>query len=68
MVFTMIKFQTNHKHGRHSQIIMIKEKKVKTVEIHWLGGDKKEIFEDSESNFYYKVFEGTSISTAQGKY
>jgi hypothetical protein len=47
---------------------MIKEKKVKTVEIHWLGGDKKEIFEDSESNFYYKVFEGTSISIAQGKY
>ena len=44
------------------------EEKVKTVEIHWPGGDKKETFKDLDSNFYYKVLEGTSISIAQGKY
>ena len=45
-----------------------KEEKVKTVEIHWPGGDKKETFKDLDSNFYYKVLEGTSISISQGKY
>jgi len=45
-----------------------KEEKLKTVEILWPGGDKKETFKDLDSNFYYKVLEGISISIAQGKY
>ena len=45
-----------------------KEEKLKTVEILWPGGDKKETFKDLDSNFYYKVLEGISISIVQGKY
>ena len=40
-----------------------KEQKVKMVEIHWASGDEKEIFNNLDSNHYYEIIQGTSIST-----
>ena len=40
-----------------------KEEKVKMVEIFWAGGIEKEIFNNLDSNYYYKISEGVSIST-----
>ena len=39
-----------------------KEEKVKMVEIFWAGGIEKEIFNNLDSNYYYKITEGVSIS------
>ena len=39
-----------------------KEEKVKMVEIFWAGGTEKEIFNNLDSNYYYKIIEGVSIS------
>ena len=39
-----------------------KEEKVKMVEVFWAGGMEKEIFNNLDSNYYYKIIEGVSIS------
>ena len=39
-----------------------KQEKVKMVEIFWAGGIEKEIFNNLDSNYYYKIIEGVSIS------
>ena len=39
-----------------------KEEKVKMVEIVWAGGIEKEIFNNLDSNYFYKIIEGVSIS------
>ena len=38
------------------------DEKVKTMEIYWVGENEKEIFNDLDSNHYYEIVQGTSIS------
>ena len=35
---------------------------MRMVEIFWAGGIEKEIFNNLDSNYYYKITEGVSIS------
>ncbi len=35
---------------------------MRMVEIFWAGGIEKEIFNNLDSNYYYKIIEGVSIS------